>query len=71
MQSRAWLQLELASLGFRIVPSQANFLFVRHASRDARELQRLLREHNVLVRHFQQPRIAQFLRITIGTPEEC
>ena len=71
MQSRAWLQLELASLGFRIVPSQANFLFVRHASRDARELQRLLREHNILVRHFQQPRIAQFLRITIGTPEEC
>jgi histidinol-phosphate aminotransferase len=71
MQSRAWLALELASLGFHVVPSQANFLFVRHASRDGRELQQLLRERNILVRHFQKPRIAQFLRITIGTPDEC
>jgi histidinol-phosphate aminotransferase len=71
MQSRAWLALELTSLGFRVLPSQANFLFVRHASRGGQELQRLLRAHNILVRHFQKSRIAQFLRITIGTPEEC
>ena len=71
MQSRAWLSRELTSLGFLVLPSQANFLFARHPSRDGRELQQTLREHGVLVRHFQKPRIAQFLRITIGTPEEC
>ena len=71
MQSRVWLSRELASLGFLVLPSQANFLFARHPSRDGRELQQTLREHGVLVRHFQKPRIAQFLRITIGTPEEC
>lgn len=69
--SRARLATALAQLGFEIVPSAANFLFVRHPARDAAQLLAELRAHSVLVRHFAQPRIAQFLRITVGTDPEC
>jgi len=30
----------------------------------------LLREQNILVRHFAKPRLSDWLRITVGTPEE-
>jgi ABC-type multidrug transport system ATPase subunit len=36
-----------------------------------RRLQQQLRERSILVRHFPPPRIAEFLRISIGTAEEC
>ncbi|MFT4100760.1 MAG: histidinol-phosphate transaminase [Burkholderiaceae bacterium] len=58
---------ELASLGFDVLPSAANFVFVRHPRRDAAQLAAALRERRILVRHFRQPRISRFLRITIGT----
>ncbi len=51
------------------MPSAANFIFARHPHQDAGELAARLREQGVIVRHFKQPRIAQFLRITIGTPD--
>jgi histidinol-phosphate aminotransferase len=53
------------------LPSQANFVFVRHPSHDAAALAAALRERAVLVRHFNQPRIAEYLRISIGTREQC
>ena len=71
MASRAWLQTELRALGFEVLPSQANFVFARHPQRDAAELHAQLRERAVLVRHFKQARIAQHLRISIGTPAQC
>lgn len=71
VESRERLARDLAALGFDVLPSQANFLFVRHASRAAVDLQLRLRQRHILVRHFPKPRIAQFLRISIGTPEEC
>ena len=55
---------------FEVLPSAANFVFARHKSRDASELAAQLREQGVIVRHFTQPRIEQFLRITIGTEEQ-
>ncbi|WP_339486501.1 histidinol-phosphate transaminase [Pseudomonas sp. EL_65y_Pfl2_R95] len=60
----------LEQLGFEVLPSAANFVFARHVQRDAAELAGLLREQGVIVRHFKQARIAQFLRISIGTPEQ-
>jgi histidinol-phosphate aminotransferase len=69
--SREQLASELGQLGFEVLPSKANFLFVRHPERDAAQLQAGLRERKILVRHFRQPRIAQFLRISIGTDAEC
>ncbi len=69
--SRTWLAQALARLGFEVLPSQANFLFARHPQRDAAALAAALRERSIIVRHFRQPRIEQFLRITIGTEAEC
>ena len=60
----------LQTLGFEVLPSQANFVFARHPDKDAATLAAGLREQGVIVRHFKQQRIAQFLRITIGTSEQ-
>ena len=71
VDTREGLHLQLEDLGFEVLPSQTNFVFARHPQRDAAELAVLLRERAVLVRHFKQPRIAQYLRISIGTREQC
>jgi histidinol-phosphate aminotransferase len=70
IDSREQVVAALAGLGFEVLPSAANFIFARHPQKDAGELAAALREHGVIVRHFKQPRIAQFLRITIGNPEQ-
>jgi histidinol-phosphate aminotransferase len=71
VDTREGLSLQLEDLGFEVLPSQANFVFARHPQRDAAELAAQLRERAVLVRHFRQPRIAQYLRISIGSREQC
>jgi histidinol-phosphate aminotransferase len=71
IDTREGLTLQLEDLGFEVLPSQANFVFVRHPARDAGGLAASLRERAVLVRHFRQPRIGQYLRISIGTREQC
>ena len=68
--TRDTLTADLCNLGFEVLPSAANFIFARHPQRDAAELAKALREESIIVRHFKLPRIDQFLRITIGTPEE-
>ena len=70
MTSREVLTNSLAALDFMVLPSAANFILARHAERDAQELAEGLRAQNVIVRHFRSQRIEQFLRITIGTPEQ-
>ncbi|MFZ5571551.1 MAG: histidinol-phosphate transaminase [Thermodesulfobacteriota bacterium] len=71
IRTREKLVENLKNLHFQILPSKANFIFVRHPERDAAEISRRLREKSIIVRHFRQPRIEQFLRITIGTDGEC
>ncbi len=61
----------LRQRGFEVLPSQANFVFARHPDHSGADIAKGLRERAVLVRHFAKPRISDFLRITIGTPEEC
>jgi histidinol-phosphate aminotransferase len=70
MGSREQLAHELTRLGFQVLPSQANFLFARHPKLGGPALAQALRERAVLVRNFRAPRIEDFLRITIGLPEE-
>jgi histidinol-phosphate aminotransferase len=69
--SRDALAQGLAAHGFVVTPSTANFLFARHPHRDAAMLAAALRARGILVRHFNQPRISQYLRISIGTADEC
>jgi histidinol-phosphate aminotransferase len=69
--SRELLVRGLTGIGFEVLPSQANFIFARHPRHRGAELAAALRQHNVLVRHFQKPRIEDFLRITVGTDDDC
>jgi histidinol-phosphate aminotransferase len=69
--ARKELTVQLWRLGFEVLPSKANFVFARHQGEDAAGLALRLREHGVLVRHFKQPRIDQYLRISVGTPAQC
>ena len=71
MRSREALVRGLTELGFDVLPSLANFVFARHAGHRGADLAAKLRERGVLVRHFQKPRIEDFLRITVGTDDEC
>jgi histidinol-phosphate aminotransferase len=69
--NRESLAHALRGLGFEVLPSVANFVFARHPSRSGADLAAQLREHGVLVRHFQKRRIEDFLRITVGTEDQC
>jgi histidinol-phosphate aminotransferase len=69
--SREQLTADLTSLGFDVLPSVANFVFARHPQHDAAQLAAGLRARSVIVRHFNAPRISQYLRISIGNVAEC
>lgn len=58
------------SIGFTVLPSAANFLFVHHPEIPARQLHKILRNKQILVRHFQKPETEEWLRVTIGTDKE-
>lgn len=70
MQTREMTRVELERMGFSSLPSKANFLFAQCHAIDGGELYLELKKKGVLVRHFTAPRIAQYNRITIGTPEQ-
>ena len=71
MQTREALTSGLGALGFDVLPSMANFVFASHPLRPAEEIAAALRERGVIVRHFRHPRIANYLRITVGTDAQC
>lgn len=69
--TRQSLVAELQTLGFTILPSGANFIFAKHTVQSGEVLTAKLREKSIIVRHFKNPkRIADYLRITIGTNEQ-
>ncbi len=69
--SREKLANDLKALNFEVLPSSANFLLARHGEHQADYLAQQLRDRNIIVRHFKQPRIENFLRITVGTDHQC
>ena len=71
ISTRDRLAQQLGELGFEVLPSATNFLFVRHAAHRAADLAQALRQRALLVRHFKAPEIDDYLRISIGTDEEC
>ncbi|MCP3906743.1 MAG: histidinol-phosphate transaminase [Oceanicoccus sp.] len=68
--TREWTVEQLQALDFDVLPSMANFVMVKPNSISAESLFTQLREHKILVRYFQKPRIEEYLRISIGTDEE-
>ena len=70
IETREYTKLELKKLGFVMPDSKANFIFVKHPHYDAQKLFQQLREKGILVRYFHQPRIEQYLRVTIGTQKQ-
>ena len=71
IEERETLRRELEAMGFEVLPSAANFLFCRHATRSGADLAAALRECGIIVRHFGKPqRIADHLRITVGRPDQ-
>lgn len=64
---RERLNRGLMQLGFDVLPSAANFVFARHPAHAGAALAAALRQRAVIVRHFSAPRIADYLRITVGT----
>ena len=70
-QTRERLEGALKQRGFEVLPSAANFVFARHGAHAGRDLFLALRERGIIVRHFNRPRIDQFLRISVGTDTDC
>jgi histidinol-phosphate aminotransferase len=70
MRTRAGTAEALRQLGFTVLDSDANFLFAKSDAVDGETLYLQLKARGVLVRHFTLPRIAQYDRITIGTPAQ-
>ena len=66
---RAWLAARLRDAGFEVSPSAANFLFARPPA-PANQVAEALREHRVLVRHYDHPPIQGWFRITVGTRDQ-
>lgn len=70
IDSRQKLTKGLVARGFDVLPSYANFVFARHRDAPAKSLFHGLREHGIIVRHFERERIDNFLRISVGADEE-
>ena len=71
-EERERLRERLLAARFDVPASQANFLLARPPSHapPAATIHAALRERGILVRHFEMPRLADRLRITVGTSEE-
>ena len=69
--SRESLSARLTDMGLTVIPSHANFLFVKNFPKPALSVYEELKKHRILVRHFNKLRTADALRITIGTDEQC
>lgn len=70
MDTRERTAKVLKKMGFIVLPSQANFLFLSHPNHGGKELLDALRERGILVRWWSDPPIENWLRVTIGTDEE-
>ena len=71
IRTREHVTQEMQTLGFQVIPSSANFIFAAHPEKPAAEIAQYLRDNKIIVRHFNKPRIDNYLRITIGTDDEC
>lgn len=69
-RTREYVKEELKKLGFTVTDSKANFLFAKSDKIGGRELYLALKERGILIRHFENERIKDYNRITVGSREE-
>lgn len=71
-EERERLGRSLRGLGFDVSPSHSNFLLARTpgGQSGAESLYRALKDRGILVRYFNEPRLVDKLRISVGTPDE-
>ena len=70
IDTREWSKTRLTELGFTFPDSMSNFIFASHNRVPAKELFEALKQQQIYVRYFNQPRLSNYLRISIGTREE-
>ena len=70
IRTRERVSAKLKDFGFRVIHSEANFVFISSPQYPGRVLFQRLREEGILIRYFDKPKIDNFLRVTIGTDEE-
>jgi len=69
--TRDWLSGELTKLGFRVLPSQTNFILAKPPLFPAKDWLQKLRDRKILIRWFSAPEVREYLRVTIGTQREA
>ena len=69
-ETRDYTAARLKALGFSVTDSRANFIFAQHSAISGAKLYSMLKEKGILIRHLNKPRIADYLRITVGTRED-
>lgn len=70
IETREWTVNELEKLGFEVLPSSANFIFVKNSNISGKDYFTGLRKNDIIVRYFDKPKISDHVRITIGTPQQ-
>lgn len=70
IETREFTVNALWAMGFTVLPSKANFIFAKHRRLPGEKYYLQLKEKDILVRHFADARICDYVRITIGTREE-
>jgi histidinol-phosphate aminotransferase len=71
-KGRSWLSNELEKLGLNVIPSQANFILAEfpNSNRSAEDVDTALQQHGIAIRRFASPAFKNYIRITIGRPED-
>ena len=70
MANREWTMAALGKLGFDTLPSLTNFVFTKNNSISGKELYLKLKAKGILVRHFDTPRLTDYIRVTIGSAQQ-
>ncbi len=71
VKTRLYFSQELEKIGFRVLPSSANFVLITHPGLEADTLKDHLFKNKILVRHFPETKVSDWLRVTIGKREDC
>lgn len=70
IEAREYTKRELKTLGFDYTDSKANFIFAKSPDIGGGELYLKLKDKGILVRHFNDERICEYVRVSIGTLDD-